>query len=88
MALGATPSDQDQGHELGKYQNEYVLARIKAALEHKVESRESARASYDVSFSYNPELSKAWYSEEYKGCGNGHYYLALDAAHALFYEDD
>lgn len=72
----------------GKYQNEYVLARIKAALEHKVESRESARASYDVSFSYNPELSKAWYSEEYKGCGNGHYYLALDATHALFYEDD
>jgi hypothetical protein len=67
---------------------EYVLARNKAALEHKVESRESARASYDVSFSYNPELSKAWYSEEYKNCGNGHYYLALDATHALFYEDD
>lgn len=43
---------------------------------------------YDVSYSYNPEVNKAWYSEEYRGCGNGHYYLALDATHALFYEDD
>lgn len=30
----------------------------------------------------------AWYSEEYRGCGNGHYYLALDACHALFVEND
>lgn len=30
----------------------------------------------------------AWYSEEYRGCGNGHYYLMFDATHAIFYEDD
>ena len=30
----------------------------------------------------------AWYSEEYKGCGNGHYYYAIDATHAIFGEDD
>lgn len=30
----------------------------------------------------------AWYSEEYKDCGNGHYYLLFDARHAIFYEDD
>lgn len=29
-----------------------------------------------------------WYSAEYKGCGNGHYYLLLDAEHALYCEDD
>ena len=30
----------------------------------------------------------AWYSEEYKGCLNGHYYIALDEKHVWFYEDD
>ena len=30
----------------------------------------------------------AWYSEEYRNCGNGHYYLMFDATHAIFYEDD
>lgn len=30
----------------------------------------------------------AWYSEEYKGCGNGHYYYAIDERHAIFGEDD
>ena len=43
---------------------------------------------YDASFEYNHEKKKAWYSEEYRGCGNGHYYIALDSTHALFYEDD
>ena len=31
---------------------------------------------------------RAWYSEEFRGCGNGHYYLLFDATHAIFYEDD
>lgn len=44
--------------------------------------------SYDVSFEYNAEKQFAWYSEEYRGCGNGHYYLALDNNLALFAEDD
>ena len=26
--------------------------------------------------------------KEYRGMGNGHYYLALGPTHALFYEDD
>lgn len=33
-------------------------------------------------------IMRAWYSEEYRGCGNGHYYIALDATHALFVEND
>lgn len=46
------------------------------------------RTNYDVSFTYRPEKQKAWYSEEYKNCGNEHYYIALDANAALFVEDD
>ena len=30
----------------------------------------------------------AWYSEEYRHCGNGWYYLMFDATHAIFYEKD
>ncbi len=26
----------------------------------------------------------AWYSEEYKACLNGHYYIALDEKHVWF----
>lgn len=44
------------------------------------------RKVYDCTLSKND--GKAWYSEEYKNTGNGHYYLALDANHAIFREDD
>lgn len=47
--------------------------------------------SYDYSVSVQTckdGQPRAWYSAEYKNCGNGHYYLLLDASHALFYEND
>jgi hypothetical protein len=44
--------------------------------------------NYDVSFEYNAKAQKAWYSEEYRNCGNGHYYIALDHNTALYIEDD
>ena len=34
------------------------------------------------------DVYRGFYSEEFKGCGNGHYYLLFDATHAIFYEDD
>lgn len=34
------------------------------------------------------DLKRGFYSEEYRHCGNGHYYLLFDATHAIFYEDD
>jgi hypothetical protein len=47
------------------------------------------------SYDYSIEVRKnqdgtlcGWYSAEYKGTGNGHYYLLLDAEHAIYYEDD
>lgn len=72
----------------GKYDNRYDKERIKKALEDKTELSLRSRANYDVSFEYNPEKKYAWYSEEYKDCGNGHYYLALDHNTALFSEND
>lgn len=72
----------------GRFVNEEKLAQIKEALEKKEKISICGRTNYDVSFSYNPEIKKAWYSLEYKDCGNGHYYLVLDETHALFYEDD
>jgi hypothetical protein len=46
---------------------------------------------YDYSFEYRTGedgLKRAWYSMEYRGCGNGHYYLALSERLALFAEND
>ena len=73
----------------GKYQNDRYKSRIKEALESKTSySTGRVQVNYDNSFSYDAETNKAWYSEEYRNCGNGHYYLALDENTALFVEDD
>lgn len=42
--------------------------------------------SYEIRF--DEKYIRAWYSEEYRGCGNGHYYFLLDECHAIFGEDD
>lgn len=73
----------------GKGQNDYYKGQIKQALQDKTAySTGRISLNYDVSFQYKPETQQAWYSEEYRNCGNGHYYLALDESAALFYEDD
>lgn len=33
-------------------------------------------------------LYRAWLSQEFKGCGNGHYWLLLNGNNAIFCEDD
>jgi hypothetical protein len=68
--------------------NEHWLQQIRTAMDAGLPLHLDTRYQYDVSFEYIPEKKKAWYSEEYKNTGNGHYYLALDSTHALFYEDD
>lgn len=68
--------------------NDEKLHEIKEAMTEKKSVSVEGRTSYDVSFEYHPEQNKAWYSEEYRGCGNGHYYIALSATHAVFWEDD
>jgi hypothetical protein len=68
--------------------NQVKLMEIARALHSKQNISISGRTNYDVSFEYNAEKGMAWYSEEYKNCGNGHYYLALNGTHAIFWEDD
>jgi hypothetical protein len=74
----------------GKYDDGRHLGYIADAMATKkpYSSSRITTPGYDVSFEYNPDKNKAWYSEEYRGCGNGHYYLAMNATHALFSEDD
>lgn len=66
--------------------------QIANALEKKENVRGSWRGNYDCSFEirFDKERNtiKGWYSEEYKGCGNGHYYFLLDHKHVIFGEDD
>jgi hypothetical protein len=68
--------------------NDHHLNNIRQAILKKEKCREFGRYGYDISFEYNPETNRAWYSEEYKDCGNGYYYLALDATHAIYWEKD
>lgn len=69
--------------------NKHYKEQIALALnEKRTYSTGRVRCNYDVSFEYNAERRMAWYSEEYKDCGNGHYYIALDGGTALFCEDD
>jgi len=74
------------------YRANKIKENIANSLKNKVECHEyqdGARINYyDVTFGYRPEYNRAWYNEEYRNCGNGHYYIALNATHALFLEDD
>ena len=76
-----------------KSENEEKKTIIKKAIQEEKPITIRSRASYDVRFQYKPadetcDEPRGWYSEEYKGCGNGHYYIALNGTHALFMEDD
>jgi len=72
----------------GKANNEAKLNEIKQAIQNKKEIEVWGRAGYDVSFHYKPIENRAWYSEEFRGQGNGHYYIAISDKYALFMEDD
>lgn len=60
----------------------------KKSFSRELSARFDKKLTYDVSVKYNSEKQKAWYSEEYRDCGNGHYYAAIDGSCALFLEDD
>ena len=68
--------------------NKHVKELIKKALVGREKYSVRQRVSYDVSFAYDPDKNAAWYSEEYRNCGNGHYYIALDENTAWFCEND
>ena len=72
----------------GKYDNPRCKETICKNLKEKISCMVRGESSYDVTFEYDADTKKAWYSEEYKGCANGHYYFSLDQNTALFAEND
>ena len=74
-----------------KYSRERNENDVKQAIADKRHFSRAWRNGYDnsleVSLGEDGKL-RGWYSEEFYGCGNGHYYLLFDATHAIFYEDD
>lgn len=73
----------------GKYQNREIKEQFKKAIEEKRDyHRYRIPVNYDVTLEHKADKAMAWYSEEYRNCGNGHYYLALNHSTALFCEDD
>ncbi len=70
------------------WQNNAIKIQLADAIKSHKDYSGTTRVSYDVSVKYNAEKNMAWYSEEYRNCGNGHYYLALDHNTAVFCEND
>lgn len=70
---------------------EYLSNLLKGHLDRKEEFRYHWYANYDYTISgkvCSDGLYKAWLSQEFKGCGNGHYWLLISDKHAIFAEDD
>ena len=76
----------------GKYDfnKDSIINYFKRAISDKKPIRFTWRNVYDNTLEIinDNDNYRGFYSEEFKGCGNGHYYLLFDATHAIFYEDD
>ena len=57
------------------------------AIREKKEFHAEWRTSYDCTLHYDPNESKAFYTELYRGQNFGHYYILLDEMHATFVKD-
>jgi hypothetical protein len=70
---------------------QYYLGCIGKHLENKEDFRYAWESNYDVSVSgklCDDGIYRAWLSLEFRGCGNGHYYLLINENQAVFAEDD
>ena len=73
-----------------KYNRQRESAEIEKAIKDKKGYHRRWTNGYDndIEITFNDDYPRGWLSCEYRGCGNGHYYLLFDATHAIFYEDD
>ena len=73
-----------------KWERERMSAEVAECIKNGTDFHRRWENGYDnsVEIANRNGEKLAWYSEEYRGCGNGHYYLMFDATHAIFYEDD
>ena len=72
------------------FNKDSIINYFKRAISDKKPIRFTWRNVYDNTLEIinDNDIYRGFYSEEFKGCGNGHYYLLFDATHAIFYEDD
>ena len=73
-----------------KYDRDYYNELVEKSIRDKKSYHHFWRKNYDnrLSIEIKDNETLGFYSEEYKDCANGHYYLLLDATHAIHYEDD
>jgi hypothetical protein len=73
-----------------KYNRQRESAEIENAIKDKKDYHRRWTNGYDntIEITFADDYPRGWLSCEYRGCGNGHYYLLFDATHAIFYEDD
>ena len=73
-----------------RWERQRMTESVQTAITNKEEFRKRWVNGYDntLELSFEGNYPRGWYSEEYRGTLNGHYYLLFDATHAIFYEDD
>lgn len=73
-----------------KWDRNAIRERAKQCIENGERYIHRWEKGYDnsIEFSVLGGRKCGWYSTEYRGCCNGHYYLALDERHAIFSETD
>lgn len=73
-----------------KWEREHMSAEVAECIKNGKEFHRRWENGYDNTVEVNEHegIKRAWYSEEYRNCGNGWYYLMFDATHAIFYEKD
>ena len=74
---------------------DYEKESFEKLLEERIKTKEDFRYFWHKGYDNRLSIEKGkngvllgYYSEEYTGCGNGYYYILLDAKHALFCEKD
>lgn len=77
-----------------KYESERYSKRIKKCIDDREKISIKYINGYDITIDIESDAEKktdyrrAWYSEEYRNCLNGHYYFLLDDKHVLYCETD
>lgn len=73
-----------------KYDREYQKQNLKNNIINRTDCHHKWVNGYDNSYEirFHDDYTRAWYSEEFRNCANGHYYFLLDETHVLFGEDD
>jgi uncharacterized FAD-dependent dehydrogenase len=78
--------------DISKIFPSYVMVQLKTAIETKTDYSymlHGSKRDRSVSVSTAPDgITRAWFSSEYSGCGNGDYYLLLNPTTAIFGETD